>query len=107
MSKLPNIVFVRTVRTASSERFLVQDIENPDVDIAAIDVHYLDNQVVTATVIVLISAYSGEEFINSLIETVDIRLLPMACLNDGDLSFTVVEGQVVGQFTNKQHPAMQ
>jgi hypothetical protein len=107
MSKLPNIIFVRTVRTASSERFLVQDIEKPDVDIAAIDVHYLDNQVVTATVIVLVKEYSAEEFINSLLETVDTRLLPMACLNDGDLSFTVVEGCVVGQFTNTHQPAMQ
>ena len=107
MSKLPNIIFVRTVRTTSSERFLVQDIEKPDVDIAAIDVHYLDNQVVTATVIVLVKEYSAEEFINSLLETVDTRLLPMACLNDGDLSFTVVEGCVVGQFANTHQPAMQ
>jgi len=100
MSKVPNIVFVRTLRTSSSERFLVQDIEKPDVDIAAIDVHHLDNQVVTATVIVLVNEYSNDRFLNSLIETVDTRLLPMACLNDGDLSFTVVKGQVVGQFTN-------
>lgn len=107
MSKLPKIVFVRTVRTTSSERFLVQDIEKPDVDIAAIDVHYLDNQVVTATVIVLVKEYSEEEFINTLIEIVDTRLLPMACLNDGDLSFTVVEGSVVGQFANTHQPEMQ
>ena len=107
MSKLPEIVFVRTVRTATSERFLVQNIENPDVDIAAIDVHYLDDQVVTATVIVLVKEYSEKGFISRLVETIDSRLLPMACLNDGDLSFTVVEGRVVGQFTNSHQPVTQ
>ncbi len=102
MTKLPNIVFVRVFRTASSERYLVEDTSNPGIDIAAIDIHYLDSQTVTATVIILETDYSEKEFINRLLETIDMRLLPMACLNDGDLSFTVVAGRIVGQFNNEQ-----
>ena len=105
MSNLPDVVFVRVVRTMSSERYLVQDHAKPEVDIAAVDIHYLNNAVVAATVVLLAQEYFGKDFINSLIETIDSRLLPMACLNDGDLSFTVVEGRVVGQFANTQQSA--
>ena len=45
--------FTRTLRTASSERFLVHASKITDVDIAAIEVHYLDSGVVAVTVIIL------------------------------------------------------
>lgn len=101
MSTISNVIFVRVVRTESSERYLVQDIAKPDEDIAAIDIHYLSTQVVTATLVILKKECTSREVVNFLIETIDSRLLPMASLNDGDLSFTVVEGTVIGQFTNE------
>ena len=80
----------------------MQDVANKEVDIAAVDIHYLENQIATATIVVMEEKYFGKAFANRLVETIDLRLLPMACLNDGDLSFTVVEGQVAGQYTNEK-----
>ena len=104
MKTSPKFAFIRVVRTPSSERFLVQEFDKPDSDIAAIDLHYLDNQVVSATVVILSEDFASEEFARLLVETVDARLLPMACLNDGDLNFTVVQGRVLSQFTNEYQP---
>ena len=100
MTNPTGIHLVRVVRTASSERYLVQENSNLDIDIAAVEIHYLNNNTVTATIIILVKEFSTDDFIGSLIEKVDSHLLPMACLNDGDLSFTVVEGRFLGQFTN-------
>ena len=99
MNKLTDLTFVRVVRTASSERYLIQENSNAETDIAAVDIHFIDN-IVTATLLLLDEKYFVQELVDALIEKIDSTLLPMACLNDGDLSFTVVEAQVVGQFTN-------
>ena len=102
MSILEKVVFARVLRTASSERYLVQEVDHQEIDVAAIDIHYLESSTVSATVIVLQSKYAEPDMVRSLIETIDTRLLPMACLNDGDLTFTVVAGNVIGQYSNAQ-----
>ena len=102
MKKPPNVNFVRAVRTGSSERFLIQEENNTDQDLAVIDMHFLENQIVSATLIILDEKYYGGEFANWLVEAFDSRLLPMACINEGDLNFTVVEGRIAGQFTNEK-----
>jgi len=45
-----NLTWKRTLRTASSERFLAQRGGN---DVAAVDLHYLTNGTVAGTVIIL------------------------------------------------------
>ena len=94
--------FTRTLRTSSSERFLVHAAKITDVDIAAIEVHYLDNGVVAVTVIILSDEHTDDDFVKCLIETIDLRMLPMACISEGDLNLTVVAGRVLGQFVNDQ-----
>ena len=94
------IVFERVLKTQSSERYLVQTSANADLDIAAVDIHYLETGVVSSTVVILHEDYFGDEFARRILATIDSRLLPMACLNDGDLIFTVVEGKLLGQYTN-------
>ena len=102
MNKPPQVSFIRAIRTPNSERFLIQQKSNEDQDVAVIDMHFLENQIVSATLIILDEEYHGGDFANWLVEVFDSRLLPMACINEGDLNFTVVEGKIAGQFTNNK-----
>src|SRR5262249_20003779 len=88
--------FVRTLRTTSSERFLVQ--ADGGKDVAALDVHYLAGDRVAGTVIVLDPAAIPEKSIPNLLREIDEKLLPDASIQDGKLTFTVVVGHVVGTF---------
>lgn len=87
---------VRTLRTASSERFLVQPKDGTDG--AVLDVHYLPNGDVAGTLIVLDVALQSIDQTQELLQFIDESLLPMASLNERNLSFTVVHGKVSGQF---------
>jgi hypothetical protein len=71
--------FVRSLRTPFSERFLIQ--AEPGKDCGAVELHYLPDQRVVGTVIVL-----------------DHGMFPDASIEDGKLHFTVVSGHVVGTF---------
>ena len=89
------ITFKRTVRTASSERFLgVME----GADALAVDLHYLPNGVVAGTVIILDGAPITDEEIPGLLQQLDDDMLPGVDLETGSLSFTVVRGRVVGNF---------
>ena len=90
------ISFSRTLRTGSSERFLIQ-IE-PGKDAAALDLHYLTGHRVSGTLIILDAAALPEARIPELLREIDERLLPEASLEEGKISFTVVVGHVVGTF---------
>lgn len=85
----------RTLRTASSERFLLlRDGE----EAAAVDVHYLDSGTVSGTVILLKSAGWSEEEIPRLLKSLDEDFLPDVDLERGTLAYTVIMGEIVGVF---------
>lgn len=85
----------RTLRTPSSERFLaVRD----GVDIAAVDLHYLPNGHASGTVILLRSANITEQDIPALLASLDEDFLPDVDLSQGTLTYTVVVGELIGNF---------
>jgi hypothetical protein len=72
-------------------------ISRADSDIAALEIHYLDDGRVQATLI----AFDGmldESEISDLLVHVDEVLLPDVSLDDKKLIFTVVSGRVLGSF---------
>ena len=85
----------RTLRTASSERFLAM---RDGQDVAAVDLHYLTNGTVSGTVILLKNAGWKEDDIPKLLQALDEDFLPDVDLERGTLTYTVVMGEVVGNF---------
>lgn len=92
---MPTLSFVRTIRTATSERFLLAI--NGAEGAAALDLHYLHNNGVAATLCVL-DVGVGDEQITEIIEQIDEVLLPEVSRAEGNLHFTVVRGQAIGDF---------
>lgn len=95
-----DIRFVRLLRTHSSERFMMSRGES---DIAALEIHYLDDGRVQATFI----AFEGmleESEIPDLLVQIDEVILPDVSLDDKKLIFTVVQGRVVGAFEPTPDP---
>jgi len=89
------IFWKRTLRTSSSERFLaVKDGK----DVAAVDLHYLANGTVAGTVILLKAAGWVEADIPNLLESLDQDFLPEVDLDAGNLTYTVVMGEVIGNW---------
>ena len=85
----------RTLRTASSERFLLL---RDGKEAAAVDLHYLDSGTVSGTVILLKSAGWSQEEIPKLLKSLDEDFLPDVDLEHGTLAYTVVMGELVGVF---------
>lgn len=92
---MASLSFVRTVRTASSERFLLT--VNGAEGAVALDLHYLPNGGVAATLSILDHAI-GDDQISAVIEQIDEALLPEVSRSEGNLHFTVVRGHAVGDF---------
>jgi hypothetical protein len=90
-----NITWKRTLRTASSERFLAQ---REGRDAAAIDLHYLANGTVAGTVILLKDAGWDESDVPRLLGSLDEDFLPDVDLDHGNLNYTVVIGEVLGNY---------
>jgi hypothetical protein len=90
-----NITWKRTLRTTSSERFLAQ---REGRDAAAIDLHYLANGTVAGTVILLKDASWNEADVPVLLGSLDEDFLPDVDLDHGNLNYTVVIGEVLGNF---------
>ena len=89
------MIWKRTLRTNSSERFLAT---RDGKDVAAVDLHYLANGTVSGTVILLKHAAWKEEDIPRLLQSMDEDFLPDVDLASGTLTYTVVIGEVVGNF---------
>ncbi len=87
---------IRTFRTMTSERFLVQKKEGQDS--AAIDLHYLADGHVAGTVFLFEHAGIEDAEVPEFLRHIDEALLPWASLEDRTLTFTVVRGHVVGDF---------
>ncbi|MFO0819591.1 MAG: hypothetical protein U1A77_16710 [Pirellulales bacterium] len=91
-----NVRFTRAIRTSSSERYLVH-IDGKGDD-AVLELHYLDNGTVAGTLIVLDKKYASKEASAEILQEADRLLLPTASLDEGNMIFTVVKGQIVGEF---------
>jgi hypothetical protein len=94
-------IWKRTLRTESSERFLA--LENGK-EVAAADIHYLASGHVAGTLIVLREAGLGEDRIQELLRTLDEDMLPGVDVESGSLTYTVVVGDVVGNFEASKQP---
>ena len=92
------LAWKRTLRTGSSERFLAQ---RDGKDVAAVDLHYLPNGTVAGTVILLKDAGWREEEIPALLASLDDDFLPDVDLERGTLNYTVVVGEVMGNWEAK------
>ncbi|HEU5123048.1 MAG TPA: hypothetical protein VFW05_03185 [Verrucomicrobiae bacterium] len=89
------ITWKRSLRTPSSERFLA--VRN-GAEVAAVDLHYLPSGHASGTVILLNSAGWKDEDISPLLSSLDEDLLPDVDLTQGTLTYTVVKGEVVGNY---------
>ena len=85
----------RTLRTSSSERFLAQ---RNGRDVAAVDLHYLADGTVAGTVILLKDAGWAEADVPALLASLDEDFLPGVDLEHGNLHYTVVMGEVLGNY---------
>ncbi len=89
------IVWKRTLRTSCSERLLAT--RNGE-DVASVDLHYLANGTVSGTVILLKEAGWKEADIPKLLQSLDEDFLPEVDLSSGTLTYTVVVGELIGNF---------
>lgn len=87
---------IRALRTASSERYLLQFTAG--LDGGALELHFLANGLVSGTLILFDGAPVADDQIPDLLKWLDDQLLPDASLTDRKLTFTVVRGQVVATF---------
>ena len=85
----------RTLRTPSSERFLAL---RGGHDAAAVDLHYLANGTVAGTVIILKGSGLDESNIQGLLSSFDEEFLPDVDLAEGNLTYTVVLGELLGNW---------
>lgn len=95
------ILWKRTLRTPTSERFLaVRDGR----EIAAIDLHHLPNGTVAGTVTVLRGQGLAESEIPAMLSAFDEDFLPDVDLRSGTLVYTVVLGDLLGVFEASPPP---
>jgi len=66
--------------------------------VAAVDLHYLANGTVSGTVVLLKEAGWKEADIPQLLQSLDEDFLPDVDLASGTLTYTVVIGEVMGNF---------
>ncbi len=85
----------RMLRTPSSERLMAR-LDGREV--AAVDLHYLEGGVVSGTVVILRESGLRESEVPALLSDLDESWLPGVDLRAGNLSFTVVLGDVMGNF---------
>ena len=92
---MSDLIWKRTLRTLSSERFLG---ERNGADAVAVDLHYLADGTVAGTVILLAPSVWEESAVSALLAQLDEDLLPGVDLGSGNLQFTVVRGELLGNW---------
>ncbi len=90
-----DLQLVRTLRTPSSERFILR---RDSADFASLDLHYLPRGSVHGTLVILEEAGLGEAEIHALLQVIDERLLPEVALDQHDRAFSVIVGKSLGAF---------
>ncbi|HEX3999019.1 MAG TPA: hypothetical protein VHX65_10745 [Pirellulales bacterium] len=88
--------FIRALRTASSERFILQAKEGQDA--AVLDLHYTATGNIAGTLILLEHGGISEAMVPDLLQEIDEVLLPEVTIDHRKVSFTAVIGRVVGHF---------
>ncbi len=88
------IVWKRLLRTASSERFLGQ---RDGKDAVVVDVHHLE-RAVAGTVVLFADAGWKDADVPRVLASFDEDMLPGVDLASGSVTFTVVRGEVLGNF---------
>jgi hypothetical protein len=93
----------RLLRTPHSERFLLRRSQK---DVAVVDIHFLLDNTVHATMIVFEDSSIADDEIPEILTWIDEVLLPQVSVAENKLQFTVVRGRVVGAFlpTNDANP---
>jgi hypothetical protein len=91
-----NMEIVRLLRTPHSERFALR---RGNADVAVVDLHYMSDQRVSATLIVFEDSGVREGEIPEILTWLDELLLPDVSLGKGNLVFTVVVGKVLGAYS--------
>ncbi|MBM3347764.1 MAG: hypothetical protein FJY55_14895 [Betaproteobacteria bacterium] len=76
-------------------------------DVAAVDLHYLANGTVSGTVILLKEAGWQSADIPKLLQSLDEDFLPDVDLSSGTLTFTVVMGELLGNFEATVEPGVE
>ena len=95
------ITWKRTLRTPSSERFLAF---RDGKEVGAVDLHYLPGGTASGTVILLKSAAWEEADIQPLLSALDEDFLPDVDLAHGTLTYTVVTGEILGNYEATHAP---
>lgn len=90
-----DVTFTRVLRTPSSERHL---LHRDGADFAALDLHYLTDRTVQATLVLFEGSGVEEPEVPDLLTIIDEILLPEVQLDQQNLFFTVVIGRVLGSF---------
>jgi hypothetical protein len=71
-------------------------------DLAAVDLHYLASGSIAGTVILLKDSGIKDTDIEALLSSLDDEFLPDVDLDHGNLSYTIVRGEVVGNWEAAQ-----
>ena len=87
--------WTHTLRTPHSERLLAS---RDGKDVAAADLHYLPDGTVAGTVILLKGSGLGTDQVPDLLAELDQEWLPGVDLGSGQLNFTVILGEVLGNY---------
>jgi len=87
--------WTRTLRTPHSERLLAT---REGQEAVAVDLHYLADGTVAGTVILLRGAGVVADQVPALLAELDREWLPGVDLGSGNLNFTVVIGEVLGNY---------
>src|SRR5206468_3406517 len=104
MNRTP--LWKRTLRTASSERFLgfLPGSDGAPQEAVAVDLHYLPTGIVAGTVILLEEFAWNDHEVPALLRSLDEDFLPDVDLSSGTLTFTVVMGRVLANYEASDHP---
>lgn len=97
-----NLRFVRTTRTPSSERYVLQNPAGEEE--AALELHYLTDGRATGTLILLGASKVADHEVADLLKQIDETLLPDVSFEEGNLSFTVVRGTLTGSYVSVKEP---
>lgn len=93
-----DIQFVRMVRTDNSERFVLLGADG--AELGMFDLHFLTSGNVIGSLVLLDEELADGESVEKLLHRIDEELLPAVSLDDKNLSFTVVKGELIGTFSS-------
>lgn len=86
------------VRTDASERFVLLGADG--AELGMFDLHFLTSGNVIGSLILLDESLAAGESVEKLLHRIDEELLPAVSLDEKNLSFTVVKGELIGTFSS-------